>query len=457
VSRPTRQDLREQWQLALPLAMGHLAQHTMQLVDTAMLGRYSEAALAGASIGGGLLFTVLVLGLGVALGMDSLVPQAVGAGEPVRARRLLWQGVRLAVIVGVPLMAIAGITPLLLPVLGVDPEVAAETWAYILGRLPSIIPFLLFACMRSYLQAHGITRPVVMAAVLGNLVNALADWVLIFGDGGLNQLGLPGIGLPAMGALGAALATSVVTVVSVLYLALAVRAVTIEGVDRNDRSARARDPELMRRIVRLGLPIGLQLTAEVGVFALTAMLAGTLGEIQSAAHGVAITWASLTFSVVIGLGAATAVRVGRAVGGADVSGTRRAGVTGLWFGVVFMSATAVVMLAVPRQLAQAFTTNPELIEAAVPLLRIAAVFQLSDGAQAIAAGALRGAGDTRASFYANLAGHYGVGLPISLVLCFGMDQGAAGLWWGLSAGLTATAAFLIARFLYLSARPIARA
>jgi MATE family multidrug resistance protein len=454
--RPTRQDLREQWRLALPLALGHLAQHTMQLVDTMLLGRYSEAALAGASIGGGMLFTVMVLGLGVTLGMDALIPQALGAGEPVRARRILWQGLRLAVLVGVPLTAVAAITPLALPLLGVDAEVAVETRAYVFGRLPSVIPFLLYASMRSYLQACGITRPIVVVAIVGNLVNGAGDWILIFGDEGLTDLGLPAIGLPPLGALGAALATSTVACITLLYLGLAVRAVQLDGAPAKAQ-LRAIDPEVMRRIFRIGLPIGLQLMAEVGVFALTAMLAGRLGETPSAAHGVAITWASLTFSVVIALGAATAVRVGKAVGAGDVAGTRRAGVTGLYFGAIFMTGTALLMLAIPRQLASAFTEDPDLIAAAVPLLRIAAVFQLSDGAQAIAAGALRGAGDTRASFYANIVGHYGVGLPISLGLCFGMDMGAAGLWWGLSAGLTATAIVLIARFLHLSKRPIARA
>ncbi len=455
MNRPTRQDLREQWQLAVPLALGHFAQHAMQLVDTAMLGRYSDAALAGASIGGGMLFTVMVIGLGITLGMDALIPQALGAGEPARARHVFWQGVRLSVIVGIPLMGAVAATPLLLPLFGVDPEVADECRVFVLGRMPALIPFLLYASMRSYLQAHGLTRPIVVAAILGNIVNAAFDWLLIFGDRGLTDLGLPAIGLPAMGALGAALATSTVTTVSCIYLALAVRAVPIPGADR--ATLRKADPALQRRIVKIGLPIGLHLFAEVGVFALTAMLAGRLGKTPGAAHGVAITWASLTFSVVIGLGAATSVRVGRAIGRGDVPGTRRAGITGLYFGTVFMTCTALIMLCFPHELAAAFTSDQALIDASVPLLRIAAVFQLSDGAQAIAAGALRGAGDTRASFYANVAGHYAVGLPLSLGLCFGLGMGAAGLWWGLSAGLTAAAIVLIARFLHLSKRPIARA
>ncbi|HTM20025.1 MAG TPA: MATE family efflux transporter, partial [Kofleriaceae bacterium] len=376
MSRPTRQDLREQWTLAVPLALGHMAQHAMQLVDTALLGRYSEPALAGASIGGGMLFTVMVLGMGIILGMDALVPQAIGAGEHARARRILWQGLRLAVIVGLPLMAVAAATTLLLPLMGVQSEVAAEARAFIFGRMPSMVPFLLFASMRSYLQARGVTRPVVVAAIIGNIVNGLADWILIFGDGGLHDFGLPGIGLPPLGALGAALATSTVTCISVLYLALAVRALEVPGAPSR-AELRARDPEVMRRIVRVGLPIGLHLMAEVGVFALTAMLAGRMGKTPGAAHGIAITWASMTFSVVIGLGAATAVRVGRAVGAADVPGTRRAGVTGLYFGLIFMSGAAILMLAIPEQLAGAFTSDPDLIAAAVPLLRIAAVFQLS--------------------------------------------------------------------------------
>ena len=426
----------------MPLALSQLAQHLMGLVDTAMLGHYDRVALAGAGIGNSLIFTITVLGLGAVMGLDTLVPQAIGAGEEARARRLLWQGLRLAVLTGVPLTLITAAMPLLLGPAGVDAAVAHQSSIYVLWRLPAVIPFLVFAALRSYLQAIGITRPIVLAMIFGNLINVAADAVLIFGWGPI----------PALGVTGAAIATSAVSIAITVVLALAVRAAPTPGAGVPER-----DPAMMRAIFRLGLPVGLQLMAEVGVFGLASVLAGRLGQVPASAHQVALTCVSFTFAAVIGIGAATSVRVGRAVGREDLPGTRRAGITGLVFGAGFMSFTALLFLLLPAQVARLFTDEQAVVTAAVPLMRIAALFQLSDGAQAIAAGALRGAGDTRSPLWGNLAGHYALGFPVMLALAFAAGMGAPGLWWGLSAGLTATALVLIARFLWVSARPIARA
>ncbi len=445
-----RGSLREQAALAVPLVLGQLGQQLMGLVDTAMLGRYSDSALAGAGIANGMLFFVTVFGMGVVMGLDSLVPQALGAGDEIRARRLLWHGIRVAILIGLPLTGLVAAMPLLLPVAGVGDRVASEVTTYLLGRLPAILPFLIFAALRSYLQAKGLIRPIVIAMVAGNLVNVVADGLLIFGDGALDAVGLPGIGLPALGVLGAAIATTIISTLAMLVTALAVAQAPVAGFTRGGH-----DRRLTRSILHLGVPIGLQLVAEVGIFALTALLAGRLGTIPAAAHQVALTLASCTFAVVVGIGTATSVLVGRAVGAADARATRQAGMTGVKFGAVFMAASALVFLAVPGLLAGLFSSDPVVVEAATPLIRIAAVFQLSDGTQAIASGALRGAGDNRASLLANLFGHWVVALPLSLLLGFHLEMGARGLWWGLSAGLSTVAVILLARFLHLSARPIA--
>jgi MATE family multidrug resistance protein len=210
-------------------------------------------------------------------------------------------------------------------------------------------------------------------------------------------------------------------------------------------------------ILSLGLPVGLQLLAEVGIFALTGLFAGVLGRVPAAAHQVALALASFSFSMALGIGAATSVQVGRAIGAADSALARRAGFLGIAAGGVMMSASGLLFLLFPHPLARLFTSDPEVASAAVPLLRIAAVFQLSDAIQAVSSGALRGAGDTRFSFLANLVGHYGVGLPAALALCFAAGLGAAGLWWALSLGLTAVALLQSLRFARLTSRPVARA
>jgi multidrug resistance protein, MATE family len=438
--------------LALPLCLGHLAHQLMFIVDAALLGRYDEASLAGAGLAGNTLFAVTVLGIGTIMGLDTLLPQALGAGEQGRARAQFASGLQLALILTVPISAVVAVFALLLPRSGVEAGVAAEAAVHLYGRLPGIAAMLLYATTRSYLQAHHVIRPIVVAMVVGNVVNGLVAWLFIFGDRGLEWLGLPGVGMPAMGAFGAGLATSLVGWASLLVCWLGVRSL--------HRSRPAGPPSRQaghaRAIVRLGAPVGLQLLAEVGIFTLTGFLAGTMGRLPSAAHQVALVLASFSFSIALGIGAATSVQVGRAIGAGDTHAARRAGALGMAVGAGLMGSAGLVFLAFPGQLAALFTDDQAVRAAAIPLLRIAAVFQLSDAIQAVSAGALRGVGATRFTFIANLVGHYAIGFPVAVLLGFSLDMGAAGLWWGLSIGLTGVAIAQSHRFRRLTSRPVAR-
>jgi MATE family multidrug resistance protein len=445
-----RGELAAQLALAVPRAGQQVGLQLMGAVDTALLGRYHADALAGAGVANGVVFGISCIGMGIVMGLDTLVPQALGAGDRAGARRLLLDGLRVAMLVGLPLTLLALLVPLLLAPIGVEPSVAYEAKIYAWARAFGIAPFILQVALRSFLSAAGVTRPLIIAVVAGNLLNAVADWVFVFGDRGLAEVGLPTIGLPAMGVIGAALATSLVQILTLGLYAIAVRSMLADAPPPSPERT-------TRRIVTLGVPVGLQLLAEVGVFALASVLAATMGRTPAAAHQVAITLASFTFSVAVGIGGAAAVRVGHAVGSGDHRGARAAGVASLMVGGVVMSISAACFVVLASPLARLFTDDAAVVAAAIPLIQIAAIFQLSDGAQAIGAGALRGAGDTRATFVANLVGHYAVGLGISLVCAFALGMGAPGLWWGLSAGLTGTAIVLIARFFALTSRPIARA
>jgi len=455
---PAGAEARALWRLALPLIAGFAGNQLMGLVDTAMVGRLGAAALGGVGIGNGLYFAITVVGMGAVLGMDPLVAQALGAGEHARARRTLRDGLHVAVLLGAALTVVVAASPLLLGIAGVDAATAAACRAYLFGRLPNVVPFLIFTALRSWLQAYQHTRAIVWAMVLSNVANFFFDALLIYGDGALRFAGLPAMGLPALGVVGAGIATSLSSLLSAVVLALAVQGVRRAQDAVADAAAIAAPAPrpLVRDILRLGTPLAGQYLAEVGVFALVGVLAGRLGAVPSAGHQVAIQLASFTFTVTLGIAAATATQVGRAVGRSDTPGARRAGLVGLASSVAFMACSATAFLAAPRGLAWLLTNDATVIVATVPLVRIAAFFQLSDGLQVTGAGALRGAGDTRAAFWANLAGHYGVGLPVALLLGFGLHLGAVGLWWGLSAGLTATAIALVARFLVLSRKPIAR-
>ena len=422
-------------QLAIPLAAQQLGFQLMGTVDAALLGRYSDTALAAAGVGNNLLFAVTSVGYGIVMGLDTVLPQAVGAQRHDRARRSLGAGMRLAMLIGLGCTLIVLAAPALLQLADVPDEVVRDARLYIDLRAIGIAPFLLSIALRSYLAAHNITRPLVVAMVLGNLANAGLDLVLIYGAGPI----------PAMGVAGAAIATVSVQLAILAIYHAAARVVAERHAPGGSHRASSRADIV--EVLRYGLPVGGHLFAEIGIFSLATVLAAHMGTVPAASHSIALNLASFTFSCALGIGAATAVRVGHAIGAGDRAGARRRGLLGLRIGLTVMAVFAAAFLIAARPLAGLFTDRAVVVAATIPLLQIAALFQLSDGAQAIAAGALRGIGDTRATFVGNVIGHYGVGLAISLTLAFGVGLGAPGLWWGLSAGLTATAAYLVFRFL----------
>jgi MATE family multidrug resistance protein len=433
-----RDELRTLLRLAWPLILGYAGGQLMSMTDTAMVGRLGATALAGVGIGNGIYFTVTSLGLGCVAGMDAPVAQAIGAGERARARRLLWQGVRVAVGASLPLLVVMTLLPPLLPAFGIDAATTHEVRAYLWARMLNVVPFLVFNAQRSYLQASHVTRPIVVASAVGIVANAVGNWLLIYRAG--------------LGVAGSGIASTLAATAMVVVLAVAVK-----RVDAGEaRVRRAFDPALVRTILRLGVPNGLQVVAEVGVFATVGVLAGRIDAQSAAAHLVAITLASFTFCVTLGIGAACSVRVGHHIGAGDTRGARAAGLIGLGASSAFMSASAICFFLFAPVLVGALTNDASVLAVAVPLVHVAAIFQISDGLQATAAGALRGAGDPHAPLYANLVGHWLIGLPVAVGLGFYAHEGATGLWWGLSLGLTAVAVGLIGRFLWLSGRPIRR-
>ncbi len=373
------------------------------------------------------------------LGSDPLLSQAIGAGEGARYEAVKRATLRLAAWMTIPLTLVVASLIWLLPAMGVDSATAHQTARFLAGRLPAVWPFLVFSTLRGTLQARGVTRPIVVASIAANVMNFIGNSVLIFGDAALVRLHLPGIGLPALGVFGSGIASSLAGLAMMLVLWVADRRLAHPpgGGDANVTAA---------TVLRVGFPIGLTLLAEVGAFASVGVLAARIGPHAAAGHQVAITLASATFIVTLGIGAATTVRVGQAVGRGDIAAARLTGFVGLVASTVFMSLSASAFLAFAPILAGLLTDRPEVLAASIPLVHIAAVFQIFDGAQAVGSGALRGIGDTHFIQRANVAGYYAVGLPIALVLAFGFGLAERGLWWGLTAGLVVVAIALFARF-----------
>jgi MATE family multidrug resistance protein len=438
-------ELRILLRLSLPIAIAQFGLIAMSLVDTAVLGRVSVKDLAGAGLGRTIGFTAMILAIGVTTGLEPVAAQALGAGEPARA----WQGyvanLRAALLLWAPLMVAAFVVTTALPPLGMPAAVVVRVRLYLLGQAPGFAAMLAYFSSKTFLQAHGSTTPALLGSLVANAVNLVASNVLVRGDGALIAFGLRPLGLPALGALGGGLAFSLASLVLLAFVAVPAIARRVAGDGRR---------MTLRATYRIGMPIGLQMLVEMGIFSLVAVLSGALGPEVASAHQVAIGLASFTFMGALGVSGATAVRVGHAVGAG--TSPRRAGSLGIALGAGVMLAGAVVFAVFPGLLVSAFTSDARVIAIGTDLVRIAALFQLFDGVQAVAAGALRGAGDVRFPFVANVVAHWFVGFPVALTLGFALHGGAQGLWWGLTSGLVVVSIALAARFWRISGRVIVR-
>jgi MATE family multidrug resistance protein len=442
-----REEFRQLMRLAIPISIAQGGQSLMSLVDTLVVGRAGTTALGAVGLAVGLFFGVSGLGLGLMMGFDPLMSQAFGARNASRARALLWQGAWLALFSGLGLGSLLLVVPELLPLAGVEPELVKETRSYLLWRAPSLVTMLAFLMVRGYLQANAITRPLVISTVVANIFNLGADILLVFGGGVLPEAFGPLRLIPAMGVAGAALATFLCTVLQLAIVLPAVRATAVSGPPPVRRPVWAD----LAQATRVGLPIGLHLVAEIGVFALAGVLAASMSSASVGAHNIAISFASVSFTIAVGIGNAGSVRVGWAVGSHDTSQARLSGFMALACGAGFMSLSALVFAFFPEAIARLAGAPPEVFSLVVPLFMVSAVFQVFDGLQGVGAGVLRGAGETRFTFLANMVGHYAIGLPLSLLLGFGMKLGVFGIWWGLCAGLISVAIALVWRFHRMSA------
>lgn len=430
---PGRPDLSALARLALPVAAVQVGMLLMGAVDTVMVGRVSAVDLAAVALGNLYFFGACVFGMGVLFALDPVVAQAVGADDPVAVARGVQRGVVLAAVLT------AGACLLLLPAgpvlafLRQPPEVVPVAERYVLASIPGVFPFYGFIVLRQSLQAMGRVGPILTTVVLANLLNALFNWVLIFGN----------LGAPALGAVGSSWATSLSRwCMAVLLLALAWPLLR--------PSVRPFRPEVLslrplRRLLRVGAPVGGQQVLEFWAFGAAGLLMGWLGTVAMAAHQVALNLAALTFMVPVGVAQAAAVLVGQAVGREDPPAARRAAGAGLVVGTSFMALTAALFLLLPDALARVFTGEVPVVRVAALLIPIAGVFQIFDGIQVVSAGVLRGVGDTRVPMLLSLLAFWFVGLPLSAGLGLGLGTGPPGVWWGLAGGLGLVSVLLLAR------------
>ena len=439
--------------IAVPVVLAELGWMAMGVVDTIMVGPLGPAAIGAAGVGTAMHLGFAIFGMGVLLGLDTLVSQAYGSRDIKECHRWLFDGVTLAMLMSVPVTGLCLLLLWALPSLGFHPEVLVLLRSYFAIILWST-PFLLgFAALRRYLQGMQIVAPIMFALVSANLMNAAANWILIHGH----------YGFPRMGVAGSACATLISRIYMLIVLIVAVwwydrgatfaKASTSAKATADGSSDRLRDgvwdvPRTIDRarlwiLLRLGLPAASQVTAEVGVFALATALAGTLDPISSASHQIALNLAGVAFMIPLGLGSAGAVKVGHAVGAGDPARAEASGWMAIALGAAFMITSGLLFFAIPHVLIGLFTTDPAVLSVGTSLLGLAAIFQLFDGIQGVVTGTLRGIGDTRTPMVVNLAAHWLLGLPVSYTLCFVVGWGVWGLWIGLSLGLIVTGVILL--------------
>ncbi|HKV03943.1 MAG TPA: MATE family efflux transporter [Candidatus Acidoferrales bacterium] len=421
------EEVRPMMRLAIPIVMAELGWMTMGIVDTMMVGRQSNSAIAigAVSLGSIVYYVVAIFGTGLMLGLDTLVSHSYGAGDIHDAHRSLVNGVYLSLGMAPVLMGVIRLWEPVLRSLDIQPAVLSQAIPYLRALNWSTLPLLLYFASRRYLQGISLARPVMFSLVSANLVNVVGNWALIYGH----------LGLRAMGTVGSGWSTCVART----YMAVFLLAYCLYYDLRYKTGLRqaSRLPHLPRvwRLVSLGFPAAMQLAFEVGVFAAATALIGKLGAVPLASHQIALNTASFTYMVPLGLGSAAAVRVGQALGRKDPAGASRAGWTAMVLGASFMTCTALAFWFVPHLIVRVYTPDPAVIQAASDLLFVAAFFQLFDGLQAVATGALRGAGDTRTPMIWSSAIYWLVGLPLGAYLCFPVGWGAAGLWTGLCVAL----------------------
>jgi MATE family multidrug resistance protein len=447
VTRSARiwKEIRATAAVAAPLAGASVAQMAMGFTDTVMVGRLGAVPLAAAGLGATLYFTAAVALQAIVSAVAPLAAHAAGRGDTAGAGRIAGEGLIIALLVSLPFVLAITFFDRLLVVLGYDPPLAAEVARFLRAIAWGAPAFLAFAALRSLLSALSRTRPVMVVLLFCVAANAALNWMLIYGHLGLPKLGIEGSGY----------ASAISQWLMLLGLAAYIEWVPALRALRIFRNMASRDWSEMGRIVRLGAPIGGMVALENGVFLTAGVLVGLFGAAALGANQIVLNCASFTFMVPLGIGQAATVRVAFENGAGNAAGARRAAFVALAMGAAFMTAAAAVLWAAPHAIIGVYVdasdpANREVVDIALRLMVVAALFQVFDGTQTVAAGALRGFKDAAVPMLYAAIGYWAIGFAGGWLLAFPGGFGPVGLWWGLALGLAVVAALLTARLHRLS-------
>jgi MATE family multidrug resistance protein len=408
----------------------------MGVVDSLMVGKLGAAPLAAAALGNGMAFIIIVIGIGVSYAVTPLVAIAVGAGKFEDCGIYFRQSLLVNSIISIVIAAILFFAADLIQYFDQpeDVQVQATSYMKIIGL--SAIPLLLFQSYKQFIEGLSVMRPAMIITLIANLINAFANWLLIFGNLGFPALELDGAGWA--------------TFASRLFMAL-----LLMGFVMNNKFFKQYDVSfhyksinwpVIKKILSLGLPSGFQYFFEVGAFAFAVVMVGWLGTAQLAAHQIALNLATISYMAVLGISVAGSIRVGNAVGMKDIAETRRSGFTAIFLGASVMLFAGIIFILFRKFFPTLYVNDEVVISYASSLLIIAALFQISDGTQAVGIGILRGLTDVKIPTAITFIAYWIVGLPVGYLLGFTLELGVQGVWIGLLLGLTTSAILLTLRF-----------
>jgi MATE family multidrug resistance protein len=411
--------------LSGPVVLAQLGLMLMGVVDTLMLSRLGVTELAASALGNAWQWTWMSFGLGLVIGIDPLISQAHGRGDGPATALTFQRGVVLALAISVPIGFCMWHTRAGLALLGQEPVVAALAERYNHYKLATVPGFLVYTALRQYLQGRTLMAPATWVIWGANVLHVPLNWALIFGHAGL----------PALGVEGAAIATSLSTWLMVACLAIGIKLFGLHSGAWRPWNRDCLEARGLLHVLRLGLPVGLQLGLETCAFSCSTLMAGWLGRASLAGHQIVLNLASLSFMVPLGISQGAATRVGNLIGADDREGMRRAVRAALLSSVLVMSGSALAFLLLRFELPGLYSEDAEVIAIAAQILPLAAAFQLFDGLQVVAGGLLRGMGRPDAAALANLLGYYVVALPLAYVVGFAYQRGLTGIWLALAVGL----------------------
>ena len=422
--------------LAYPVMIGQLGMIMMGVVDSIMVGGLGAVPLAAAALGNSLFILILIIGIGVSYAVTPLVAIAVGANKISDCGLIFRQSVIVNMVLSIILLALSFLCADLIKYLNQPPRVAAQAISYtkILGY--SIIPVMLFQTYKQFIEGFGVMRPAMVITLAANLVNAGVNWILIFGKFGFPMLALNGAGWA--------------TFISRLFMGFVIMFYVMKSnkFAKFDMGFHFRkiNFHIIRKILNIGIPSAFQYIFEVGAFSSAVIIVGWLGTKQLAAHQIAINLASISFMMTLGISSAGAIRVANAVGKQDIKEVRKAGFTAIVLGASLMASCGVIFIVLRKFLPSLYISDPTVITYASSLLIIAAIFQISDGTQAVGIGILRGLTDVKIPTVITFIAYWVIALPVGYLLGFTFHLQVVGVWIGLLIGLTSSATMLTIRF-----------